>query len=125
MLVILEGAGVFAEILVNVTGAKDQKLRVVVESDQSISGLLWVSLVRSKDGKRVKEAFLANGFHWESQSLAERIADKMNFTIGNYCSAEAHCARMGEFGEHTDLSRYILDHKVRLDLDGADSRRVA
>ena len=77
-----------------------------------------VDFLTREPGDRVRETFLRGGFVYEEQKLAERIADKMSFTLGDSCPAEAHCARIGEFGEHEELTSYILENKVRVRLNG-------
>ena len=79
-----------------------------------------VDLLTRESGKRVHEEFLKKGFSRGDQTLAERISDKMNFTIDNSCPAEAHCARIGEFGEHREFTQYLLDHRVPVQLGGLE-----
>jgi len=79
---------------------------------------LDVDLLAREDGRRVARAFQQNGFVHKGQTLAERIADKMSFYFGDYCAAEVHCGRLGEFGEHRELAHHILDNKVSVELEG-------
>ena len=77
-----------------------------------------VDILTRDGGGVVRQVFLSRRFRMGKQTLAERIADKMNFRYRDFCNAEAHCGVIGEFGEHREMTYYILENKQRETFNG-------
>ncbi len=79
-----------------------------------------VDVLTKISGKEVRRLLGPPGFRELSQTLAERIADKVNFVYEDYCNLEVHCGRLGELGEHVKLVHYILEGKRKETVGGVE-----
>lgn len=77
-----------------------------------------VDVLTRVGGGPVRRALAAQGFRELEQTVAERLADKINFAYGDHIHVEVHSGRLGEVGEHRAIAEHIMNHRQNQPMDG-------